>query len=102
MKHLQPAAPWLRLHLPNRIERILQLPKETDCTKQQCTNPDNSGDDTGRWPGCGIRYEILNGFATLLPNQALNLPDDLATRRLLAKDEASNGDDDDKQGSDRK
>jgi hypothetical protein len=32
----------------------------------------------------------------------LNLPDDLATRRLLTENEASNGHDDDEQGSDRK
>ena len=78
--------PSLRLCLnpPNDIQRFLKLSKYTGCAEQQ----QNKGQDRGNDAGGGLPGffdHALNGFRTLLADEALNLPDNLALRRLLSE-----------------
>ena len=87
----------LVLHSPNGIEGFLELREYAGRTEEECDNGQCRRDEAGRRFTDIFKY-ALNGFRTLLADEALNLSNNLAFSRFLTKYQPGNGDDDQQEG----
>ena len=90
------SAPRLRLDLPDRVHRILQLAEDARRGDQQGHHADDAGEDPPAGL-LGIGEHLLDRPGPLLADELPDLRVELPRGRLLAEDQAGDRDGDDQQ-----